>query len=61
MARAKPVKPADDGFNRPLTEADRKIYREQMADARTRVNSYKKTFEKLQRARRENAPPTPKG
>ena len=58
IQKAKPAKPADDGFNRPLTEADRKIYREQVADARTRVNSYKKTFEKLQRARQEKAPPT---
>jgi hypothetical protein len=48
----------DDGFNRPLTEADRQAYKAQMDDARTRVTSYKKTFEKLQQARKEKAPPT---
>lgn len=56
--RAKPAGIPDDGFNRPLTEADRQVYKAQMADARTRVTSYKKTFDKLQKARREKASPT---
>ncbi len=47
----------DDGFNRPLTEAERQAYKAQMADGRIRVNSYEKTFDKLQQARREKAPP----
>lgn len=55
--KPKPSAVPDDGFNRPLTEADRQAYKAQMADARTRVNSYKKTFDKLQQARREKAPP----
>lgn len=57
-ARAKPAGIPDDGFNRPLTEADRQAYKAQMADARTRVTSYKKTFDQLQKARREKASPT---
>ncbi|SFJ56779.1 hypothetical protein SAMN04488082_104123 [Desulfomicrobium apsheronum] len=57
-ARAKPAGIPDDGFNRPLTEADRQVYKAQMADARTRVTSYKKTFDQLQKARREKASPT---
>ncbi len=56
--KAKPAGVPDDGFNRPLTEADRQAYKAQMADARTRVTSYKKTFDKLQQARREKAPPS---
>jgi hypothetical protein len=58
VAKAKPAGVADDGFNRPLTETDRQAYKAQMADARTRVTSYQKTFDKLQQARREKAPPT---
>ena len=52
----KPAGVQDDGFNRPLTEADRQAHREQVADARNRVNSYKKTFEKLDKARQDKAP-----
>lgn len=58
LGKIKPSGIPDDGFNRPLTEADRQAYKAQMADARTRVTSYKKTFDKLQQARREKAPPT---
>jgi len=58
IGKIKPAAIPDDGFNRPLTEADRQAYKAQMADARTRVTSYKKTFDKLQQARREKAPPT---
>ena len=58
VAKAKPAGIPDDGFNRPLTEADQQAYKAQMAEARTRVTSYKKTFDKLQQARREKAPPT---
>ena len=53
----KPTGVPDDGFNRPLTESDRQAYKAQMSDARTRVNSYKKTFDKLQQARKQKAPP----
>lgn len=56
--KIRPADIPDDGFNRPLTETDRQIYKAQMDDARTRVTSYKKTFEKLQKARKEKAPPT---
>jgi hypothetical protein len=56
--KPKPSTIPDDGFNRPLTEADRQVYKAQMADARTRVNSYKKTYQKLQKARQDKAPPT---
>ncbi|MBE1425774.1 hypothetical protein H4684_002432 [Desulfomicrobium macestii] len=58
LGKIKPSGIPDDGFNRPLTEADRQAYKAQMADARTRVTSYKKTFDKLQQARRDKAPPT---
>lgn len=58
VGKPKPTGIPDDGFNRPLTETDRQIYKAQMDDARTRVTSYKKTFEKLQKARKEKAPPT---
>ncbi len=57
-ARTKSAGIPDDGFNRPLTEAERQVYRAQIADARTRVTSYKKTFDQLQKARREKASPT---
>jgi len=57
-AKVKPASVPDDGFNRPLTEVERQAYKEQIVDARLRVTSYKKTFNKLQQARREKAPPT---
>lgn len=57
-AKVKPASVPDDGFNRPLTEAERQTYKEQIVDARLRVTTYKKTFNKLQQARREKAPPT---
>lgn len=58
LGKIKPSGIPDDGFNRPLTEVERQAYKAQMADARTRVTSYKKTFDKLQQARRDKAPPT---
>lgn len=58
MGKIKPSGIPDDGFNRPLTEAERQTYKEQIADARLRVTTYKKTFNKLQQARRDKAPPT---
>ncbi|SFJ56751.1 hypothetical protein SAMN04488082_104122 [Desulfomicrobium apsheronum] len=58
VAKAKPAGVPDDGFNRPLTAAEHQVYKEQIVDARLRVTSYKKTFNKLQQARREKAPPT---
>ncbi|UTF51355.1 hypothetical protein NLA06_05555 [Desulfomicrobium sp. ZS1] len=57
-AKVKPASVPDDGFNRPLTEVERQAYKEQIVDARLRVTSYKKTFNKLQQARRDKAPPT---
>jgi hypothetical protein len=58
VAKAKPAGVPDDGFNRPLTAAEHQTYKEQIVDARLRVTTYKKTFNKLQQARREKAPPT---
>jgi len=58
VSKVRPKGIPDDGFNRPLTEAERQAYKAEVADARTRVTSYKKTFEKLQKARKEKAPPT---
>ncbi len=46
-----------DGFNRPLTDQEVKAFRARVADGRTRVTSYKKTFQKLQKARKAKAPP----
>jgi hypothetical protein len=57
-AKVKPAGVPDDGFNRPLTEVERQAYKEQIVDARLRVTTYKKTFNKLQQARRDKAPPT---
>lgn len=58
VSKVRPKGIPDDGFNRPLTEAERQAYKAGVADARTRVTSYKKTFEKLQKARKEKASPT---
>jgi hypothetical protein len=55
--KAKPAKDLDD-FNRPLSQQEMAVYREQVADGRNRVNSYKKTYEKLEQARKAGAPPT---
>lgn len=56
-SKAKPVKNADD-FNRPLSAEEMAVYREQVADGRNKVNSYKKTYEKLEEARKAGAPPS---
>ena len=45
-------------FNRPLTAQEIAVHREQIADGRNKVNSYKKTFEKLESARKSGAPPS---
>ncbi|MDP3313758.1 LCCL domain-containing protein [Lutibacter sp.] len=45
-------------FNRPLTAQEIAINREQIADGRIKVNSYKNTFEKLETARKAGAPPS---
>ena len=45
-----------DDFNRPLTTEEIAVYREQVSDGRIRVNSYRKTFEKLEQARKAGAP-----
>lgn len=55
--KAKPAKDLDD-FNRPLSAEEMAIYREQVADGRNKVNSYKKTYEKLDQARKAGAPPS---
>ncbi|GAB7024561.1 hypothetical protein [Salidesulfovibrio brasiliensis] len=47
----------DDGFNRAITDADMKPYRQEVAEARVKVKSYKKKYQELERARQENAPP----
>jgi predicted nucleic acid-binding Zn-ribbon protein len=58
LGRAK-QKPSDPNaaFNRPLTDREIKAFRGQVADGRTRVTSYKKTYARLQRARKAKAPP----
>jgi hypothetical protein len=43
-------------FNRPLTASEIATHREQIADGRNKVNSYKKTYEKLETARKSGAP-----
>jgi len=55
--KAKPAKDLDD-FNRPLSAEEMAVYREQVADGRNKVNSYKKTYEKLDQARKAGAPPS---
>ena len=55
-AKRKPSDPNAD-FNRPLTDTEIKDFRTQVADGRTRVTSYKKTYAKLQKARKAKAPP----
>ena len=55
--KAKPAKNIDD-FNRPLSAEEMAVYREQVADGRNKVNSYKKTYEKLDQARKAGAPPS---
>lgn len=56
-ARKKAVAAKDiDDFNRPLTTEEIAVYREQVSDGRIRVNSYRKTFEKLEQARKAGAP-----
>jgi hypothetical protein len=55
--RGRPAIDADD-FNRPLSPQEMAVYREQVADARIRVTSYKKTYEKLEAARQAGAPPS---
>lgn len=56
--KPKPSTVPDDGFNRPLTEAELKGYKAGVVEGRKRVNSYKSTFKKLQTARKEKAPPS---
>ena len=56
-ARKKAVAAKDiDDFNRPLTTEEIAVYREQVSDGRIKVNSYRKTFEKLEQARKAGAP-----
>lgn len=43
-------------FNRPLTPQEIAAHREQIADGRIKVDSYKKTYEKLENARKSGAP-----
>jgi hypothetical protein len=45
-------------FNRPLTKQEIEVHRQQVSDGRNKVNSYKKTFEKLENARKAGAPPS---
>jgi len=54
--KRKPSDPNAD-FNRPLTDMEIKEFRAQVADGRTRVTSYKKTYAKLQKARKAKASP----
>ncbi|NLC71198.1 MAG: hypothetical protein GX751_07565, partial [Desulfuromonadaceae bacterium] len=56
-AKGKPAIDADD-FKRPLSQQEMAVYREQVADGRIRVTSYKKTYEKLEAARQAGAPPS---
>jgi len=56
-SKAKPAKDLDD-FNRPLSAEEMAVYREQVADGRNKVNSYKKTYEKLEEARKAKLPPS---
>lgn len=56
-SKARPAKDLDD-FNRPLSAEEMAIYREQVADGRNKVNSYKKTYEKLEEARKAKLPPS---
>lgn len=56
-SKARPAKDIDD-FNRPLSAEEMAIYREQVADGRNKVNSYKKTYEKLEEARKAKLPPS---
>ena len=56
-SKAKPAKEIDD-FNRPLSAEEMAVYREQVADGRNKVNSYKKTYEKLEEARKAKLPPS---
>ncbi len=58
LGKIKPSGIPDDGFNRPLTEAELKGYKAGVVEGRKRVNSYKSTFKKLQKARKEKAPPS---
>jgi hypothetical protein len=58
LGKIKPSGIPDDGFNRPLTEMELKGYKAGIVEGRKRVNSYKSTFKKLQKARKEKAPPT---
>ncbi len=53
----KPSNVPDNGFNKSLTQADMKTYKNQIADGRNKVNSYKKTFNKLETARRNGESP----
>lgn len=56
-ARKKAVAVKDiDDFNRPLTTEEIAVYREQISDGRIKVNSYRTTFEKLEKARKAGAP-----
>lgn len=56
-AKGKPAIDTDN-FNRPLSQQEMAVYREQVADGRIRVTSYKKTYEKLEAARQAGAPPS---
>ncbi|QGY39026.1 hypothetical protein GM415_02365 [Pseudodesulfovibrio cashew] len=56
-AKAKAKGVPDDGFNRAINDADMKQYRQEVADARVKVKSYKKKFQELERARQEGAAP----
>ena len=58
LGRAKrPQRDLNAEFNRPLTDREINDFRTQVADGRTRVTSYKKTYAKLQKARKAKAPP----
>ena len=52
-----PVKSADD-FYRPLSADEIAVYRQQVSDARIKVDSYRKTYDKLELARKAGAPPS---
>lgn len=45
-------------FNRPLTTQEIAAHRAQIADGRNKVDSYKKTYSKLETARKSKAPPS---
>jgi len=57
-SRSSKPKITEPDFNRPLTNQEIEVHRQQIADGRAKVNSYKKTYKKLQDARKAGAPPS---